>query len=65
MNTRQFPPDATPCAPQRLYLQKLSGVRYLAILEIDDTYALTPAYGRTRHVTGEDLSNADVWETLH
>ncbi len=50
---------------QRLYLQKLSGVRYLAILQVDETYELTPTHGMPRHVSVEDLSKTDVWEEPH
>ncbi|KSW24203.1 MULTISPECIES: hypothetical protein [unclassified Pseudomonas] len=65
LSTQQYPPDAAPSAPQRLYPQKLSGVRYLDILEIDGTYTLIPAYGCTKHVTGEDLTNTDAWKKQH
>lgn len=63
--TIQLPHDSTQGASQRLYLQKLSGVRYLAILEVDDTYELTPAYGSSKHVTLDDLTDTDVWEELY
>ncbi|WP_243434546.1 hypothetical protein [Pseudomonas sp. 30_B] len=61
----QRPCDNTPSAARRLYLQKLSGVRYLAIPEVDDTYELTPTYGSSKHVSAEDLTDTDVWEQLH
>ncbi|MNE74848.1 hypothetical protein D3C80_1709560 [compost metagenome] len=51
--------------PHRIYLQRLTGVRYLATLTLDDTYELTPTHGMPRQVTVEDLTNTDVWEELH
>lgn len=52
------------CHPLLLYLHRLSGIRYLAIYESACCYELQPIHGESRHVSLEELGNAEVWQLL-
>ncbi|MHC5352239.1 hypothetical protein [Metapseudomonas furukawaii] len=59
-----FQPIDTQCRPLQRYLHKLTGVRYVAVSEIDGVYELSPLHGERKHASQEQLTNADIWQRL-
>lgn len=52
------------CYPLRLYLNRLSGVRYAATYESSYSYELSPIHGQSQHASMQELNDAEVWQLL-
>lgn len=52
------------CQISIIYLHRLSGVRYSATYDSPYRYQLTPIQGASRHVSAEQLADAEVWQLL-
>ena len=52
------------CHLSMIYLHRLSGVRYSATYDSPYHYELTPIHGAPRHVSAEQLADAEVWQLL-
>jgi hypothetical protein len=52
------------CDCSMVYLHRLSGVRYSAIYESAYHFALTPIHGACKHLSAEQLADAEVWQLL-